>query len=204
MRRLITSTFVSLDGVVQAPGGPEEDVGGGFSLGGWTVPYFDESVGHFMDELMGHPFDLVLGRRTYDVFAGFWPTAGEQEGAKPLNEAVKHVASRGRPELTWERSQLIEGDVVEGVRALKEQDGPELQVHGSGELLQTLWAAGGLVDEIRLLTFPVLLGAGKRLFTGGAAPTALELVSSRTSSTGVVMTVHRAAGQVRTGTFGAR
>ena len=201
MRRLIASTFVSLDGVVQAPGGPGEDDSGGFASGGWTVPYFDETVGQFMDELMGHPFDLVLGRRTYDIFAGYWPGASEEEGAKPLNDAVKHVASRSRPELTWERSELLTGDVVEAVRALKQQDGPELQVHGSGDLLQTLWGAG-LVDEVRLLVFPVVLGSGKRLFEGGAAPTAYDLVSSRTSSTGVVMAVYRAAGQPQTGTFG--
>jgi dihydrofolate reductase len=163
--------------------------------------HFDESVGQFMDELMGHPFDLVLGRKTYDVFAAFWPNASEEEGAQPLNDAVKHVASRGRPELTWERSQLIDGDVVQGITALKQQEGPELQVHGSGHLLQTLWGAG-LVDEVRLLTFPVVLGSGKRLFEGGAAPTAFELVSSRVSSTGVVMAVYRAAGPPRTGSFG--
>ena len=202
MRKLVSSTFLSLDGVMQAPGGPEEDASGGFSLGGWTVPYFDETVGEFMDELMGHPFDLVLGRRTYDIFAGYWPTASEEEGAKPLNDAVKHVASRGRPELRWARSQLLEGDVAEAVTALKQSDGLELQVHGSGDLLQTLLAAG-LVDELRVLTFPVVLGSGKRLFEGGAAPTAYELVSSRTSSTGVVMSVYRAAGRPQTGTFGA-
>jgi dihydrofolate reductase len=155
-----------------------------------------------MDDLMGHPFDLVLGRRTYDIFAGYWPNASEEEGAKPLNDAVKHVASRGTPELTWERSELLGGDVVEAVRALKEQDGPELQVHGSGDLLQTLLAAG-LVDELRVLTFPVVLGSGKRLFEGGAAPTAFELVSSRTSSSGAVMAVYRAAGQPQTGSFGS-
>ncbi len=121
MRKLISSTFVSLDGVVQAPGGPQEDTSGGFSLGGWTVPYFDQTVGEFMDDLMGHPFELVLGRRTYDIFAGYWPNASEEEGAKPLNDAVKHVASRGTPELTWARSERIEGDVVEGVAALKRQ-----------------------------------------------------------------------------------
>ena len=202
MRKLVSSTFVSLDGVMQAPGGPEEDTAGGFALGGWTVPCFDESVGEFMDDLMGHPFDLVLGRRTYDIFAGYWPTASEEEGAKPLNDAVKHVASRGTPDLTWDRSVRIEGDVVAGVAALKEQDGPELQVHGSGELLQTLLAAG-LVDELRVLVFPVVLGSGKRLFEGGAAPTAYELVSSRTSGTGVVMSVYRAAGAPQTGTFGS-
>jgi len=201
MRKLVSSTFVSLDGVVQAPGGPEEDTSGGFALGGWTVPCFDQTVGEFMDDLMGHPFDLVLGRRTYDIFAGYWPNASDAEGAGPLNSAVKHVASRGTPDLSWERSQLIEGDVVEGVRALKAADGPELQVHGSGDLLQTLLGAG-LVDELRVLTFPVVLGSGKRLFEGGAAPTALELVSSRTSSTGVVMAVYRAAGQPQTGSFG--
>jgi dihydrofolate reductase len=202
MRKLISSTFVSLDGVMQAPGGPEEDTSGDFSLGGWTVSFFDETVGEFMDDLMGHPFDLVLGRRTYDIFAGYWPTASEEEGAKPLNDAVKHVASRGTPDLTWARSERIEGDVVERVRALKQGDGPELQVHGSGDLLQTLLAAG-LVDELRVLVFPVVLGSGRRLFEGGAAPTAYELVSSRTSATGVVMAVYRAAGQPQTGTFGS-
>ena len=202
MRKLVVSTFVSLDGVVQAPGGPEEDPTGGFALGGWTVPYFDQSVGEFMDGLMGHPFDLVLGRKTYDIFAGYWPTASEEEGAKPLNDAVKHVASRGTPELTWDRSELLAGDVVEAVRALTQQDGPELQVHGSGDLLQTLLAAG-IVDELRVLTFPVVLGAGKRLFEGGAAPTAYEVVSHRVSDSGVVMAVYRAAGRPQTGSFGS-
>jgi len=200
MRRLVASTFVSLDGVMQAPGGPGEDESGGFSLGGWTVPYFDESVGAFMDELMGHPFDLVLGRRTYDVFAAHWPNASEDEGAKPLNDAVKHVASRGTPELPWERSVLLEGDVVQAVAALKEQDGPELQVHGSSELLQALLAAR-LVDEHRVLTFPVVLGSGKRLFGEGAVPTAMRLVSSATSATGIVMAVYEPVGEVQTGSF---
>ena len=201
-RRLITSTFVSLDGVMQAPGGPEEDVSGGFALGGWTVPHFDESVGAFMDELMGHPFDLVLGRRTYDIFAAYWPGAGDELGAKPLNDATKHVASRSRPELAWERSVLLGEDVVESVRQLKQQDGPELQVHGSSDLLQTLVPAG-LVDEFRLVVFPVVLGRGKRLFGEGTAPAGLRLTSSRVSSTGVVMSVYEAAGEVRTGAFAA-
>lgn len=200
MRRLVVSTFVSVDGVAQAPGGPQEDESGGFSLGGWTVPYFDEQVGAFMDELMGTPFDLVLGRRTYDVFAAHWPHASEEEGAGPLNDAVKHVASRGRPELSWQRSVLLEGDVVQAVRALKEQDGRELQVHGSLELLQALLPAG-LVDQLRLVVFPVVLGSGKRLFGEGAAPTALRLVSSTTSGTGVVMAVYEPSGDVQTGSF---
>jgi dihydrofolate reductase len=199
VRRLVVSTFVSLDGIAQAPGGPEEDEAGGFSLGGWTVPYFDDTVGAFMDELMGKPFDLVLGRRTYEIFAAYWPHAGE-EGA-PLNDATKHVASRGRPDLPWGPSALLGGDVVAGVRALKEQDGPELQVHGSLDLLQTLLGAD-LVDELRLVAFPVVLGTGKRLFGDGAAPGAWRLLSSSTSATGVTMAVYEPAGAVPTGSFG--
>lgn len=199
MRRLVVSAFVSLDGVVQAPGGPGEDESGGFALGGWTVPHFDEEVGAFMGELMGVPFDLVLGRRTYDVFAAHWPHAPAEEAA-PFDGAVKHVASRGTPDLSWQGSHLLEGDVVAAVRALKEQDGPELQVHGSGDLLQTL-LPGGVVDVLRLLVFPVVLGPGKRLFGPGAVPAGLRLVSSRTSPSGVVMSVYEPAGEVRTGSF---
>ncbi len=195
------STFVSLDGIAQAPGGPEEDETGGFPLGGWTVPFFDESVGAFMDELMGKPFDMVLGRRTYDIFAGFWPHASEEQGAAPLNAATKHVASRSTPALTWGPAESLEGDVVEAVRALKEQDGPELQVHGSIDLLQTLLPAG-VVDELRVLTFPVVLGRGKRLFGEGSGSASLRLVRSSTSGTGVVMSVYEPAGDVQTGSFG--
>ena len=200
MRKLIVSAFVTLDGVVQAPGGPGEDDEGGFTHGGWTVPYFDEHLGQVMGELMGKPFDLVLGRKTYDIFASYWPTASEEEGAKPLNDATKHVASRGEPSLEWDRSFLIEGDVAEGVAALKAQDGPELQVHGSGNLVQTL-LRHGLVDEWQLLTFPVVVGAGKRLFGGDALPGALRLVGSSVSGTGVVVTRYEAAGDVVTGSF---
>jgi len=203
VRKLIVSAFLSLDGVVQAPGGPGEDEDGGFTLGGWTVPFFDDHVGAAMGELMGRPFDLVLGRRTYDVFAAFWPTAGEDEGAGPLNAATKHVASRGRPTLDWAGSHLIEGDVAQGVAALKEQDGPELQVHGSGDLVQTL-LRHGLVDEWQLLTFPVVLGSGKRLFGEGALPHSLRVLSSTVSGTGVVITRYASAGDVVTGSFGAQ
>jgi dihydrofolate reductase len=202
MRKLVVSAFLTLDGVVQAPGGPGEDDDGGFPHGGWTVPYFDEHLGEVMGAFMAGPFDLVLGRRTYDIFAAYWPTASAEEGAQPLNDAHKHVASRGRPDLTWARSSLIEGDVAQGVAALKEQDGPELQVHGSGNLLQTLHRHG-LVDEWQLLTFPVVLGQGKRLFTDGALPAALRLVHSSVSSTGVVVGRYVRAGDVVTGTFGA-
>lgn len=149
---------------------------------------------------MSKPFDLVLGRRTYDIFAGYWPHAGEDEGAKPLNDAHKYVASHGRPELAWGPSTLLEGDVVEAVRALKEQDGRELQVHGSSDLLQSLIPAG-VIDEYRVLTFPVVLGHGKRLFGEGVAPAGLRLRSSSVSGTGVVMSVYEPAGPVPTGSF---
>ena len=200
MRKLIVTAFLTLDGVVQAPGGPGEDDEGGFPFGGWTVPFFDEHLGEVMGALMGKPFDLVLGRKTYDIFAAYWPTASEEDGGKPLNDATKHVASRGRPSLEWDRSVLIEGDVAEGVAALKEQDGPELQVHGSGNLVQTL-LRHGLVDEWQLLTFPVVLGQGKRLFADGAVPAALRLVSSSVSGTGVVVGRYVPAGDVVTGSF---
>jgi len=202
MRKLVVSAFMTLDGVVQAPGGPSEDEEGGFTRGGWTVPYFDEHLGEVMGAFMGKPFDLVLGRKTYDIFAAFWPTASEEEGAKPLNDATKYVASRSRPTLPWERSVLIEGDVAQGVAALKQQEGPELQVHGSGDLVQTL-LRHGLVDEWQLLTFPVALGTGKRLFADGTVPAAFQLVSSSVSGTGVVVARYAAAGDVVTGTFGA-
>lgn len=202
MRQLIVTTFLTLDGVMQAPGGPEEDTSGGFAHGGWTVPHFDEAVGAFMDRTMGVPFDLVLGRRTYDIFAAFWPHASEEEGAGPLNAATKYVASRGRPDLGWERSVLLEPDPVTALRALKAEDGPQLQVHGSGDLLQTL-VGTDLVDEYRVLVFPVLVGPGKRLFGEGTAPRGLRLLESTVSGTGVVMSRYATEGEVRAGSFGA-
>ncbi len=202
MRKLVVSTFLTLDGVMQAPGGPEEDAGDGFAHGGWAFPYFDDEVGAFMDELMGKPLDLVLGRRTYDIFAAFWPNASEEQGAKPLNDATKYVASRGRPKLDWSTSVLIEGELAEGIKALKLQDGPELQVHGSADLIQTL-LRHGLVDQYRLLVFPVVIGSGKRLFADGAIPSGLKLVESRVSASGVVMGVYEPAGELVTGTFGS-
>jgi dihydrofolate reductase len=199
MRQLIVTTFISLDGVMQAPGGPEEDTDGGFDQGGWSFGYWDQAMMDAMDETMGVPFDLVLGRRTYEIFAAHWPHA-EDEAARQLNGAAKHVASTTRTELEWENSHLIEGDVPAGVRALKEQDGPELQVHGSATLLQTL-VAHGLVDEFRLMVFPVVLGKGKRLFGDGAAPAGLELTSSRTSSTGVLIARYRTGAEIKRGSF---
>jgi dihydrofolate reductase len=200
MRRLIVNTFLTLDGVMQAPGGPGEDDSDGFTQGGWSVNYWDERMGEVMDELMGRPFSLVLGRRTYDIFAGFWPAATEEQGAKPLNDAVKYVASRSRPTLSWDKSVLIDGDAADGVAALKKQDGPELQVHGSADLLQTL-IRHNLVDQYRLWIFPVVVGSGKRLFANGTVPAALKLVDSVVSTTGVVIGTYEPAGDIRLGSF---
>ena len=200
MRTLIVSTFLTLDGVMQAPGGPGEDDSGGFAHGGWSVNYWDERMGQVMGEAMGVPFDLVLGRRTYDIFAAHWPHASDDDGAKPLNDAVKYVASRSRPTLEWSNSVLIEGDAAEGVAELKRGDGPELQVHGSSDLIQTL-VRHGLVDQYRLWVFPLVLGSGKRLFGEGAIPAGLKLVDSTISSTGVVIGTYEPAGEIVTGSF---
>jgi dihydrofolate reductase len=199
MRTLVVNTFLTLDGVMQAPGGPEEDDSGGFSQGGWSVNYWDDRMGEVMGESMSRPFDLVLGRRTYDIFAAYWPQATEP-GAGQLNEATKYVASRGRPALDWPTSVLVEGDAAEGVAALKQGDGPELQVHGSADLLQTL-IRHNLVDRYRLWTFPVVVGSGKRLFAGGTVPAALRLVDSTVSTTGVVIGTYEPAGEITTGSF---
>jgi dihydrofolate reductase len=200
MRKLIVTTFLTLDGVMQAPGGPEEDAEGGFAYGGWSVNYWDDVMGQVMGEFMGRPFDLVLGRRTYDLFASYWPNAPEEAGGKPLNDATKYVASRGRPNLSWARSVLIEGDAAEGIAQLKQGDGPELQVHGSGNLAQTLMRHN-LVDEFHLMVFPVVVGSGKRLFADGTVPAALRLVDSKVSTTGVVIGTYEPAGEIVTGSF---
>ena len=200
MRKLIVSTFLTLDGVMQAPGGPEEDPSGGFAFGGWSVNYWDEQMGQVMDEAMSTGFDLVLGRKTYEIFAAFWPNAPEEAGAKPLNDATKFVASRTLRSLDWSNSVLIEGDAAEGIAALKQGSGPELQVHGSGNLIQTL-LRNSLVDEYRVWTFPVVVGSGKRLFSDGAIPIGLKLIDSKVSSTGVVMAKYVPAGEIVTGSF---
>jgi dihydrofolate reductase len=201
MRQLKVTTFLTLDGVMQGPGGPGEDDEGGFAHGGWSVNLWDDQVGEAMDRFMKPPFDLVLGRKTYDIFAAYWPTAPEAEGSKPLNDATKYVASRSRPRLEWDRSVLLDGDVAEAVAALKQEDGPELQAHGSGNLSQTLMRHG-LIDEFHLLVFPVVLGSGKRLFADGTVPSALRLVESSVSPSGVVIGRYQPAGDVTTGSFG--
>jgi dihydrofolate reductase len=202
MRELLVTTFLTLDGVMQGPGGPGEDDSGGFTHGGWSVNYWDDLMGQVMGEATSKPFAMVLGRTTYDIMAAYWPHASEEEGAKPLNEATKYVASRGRPNLdAWSNSVLVEGDAAEGIAALKKQDGPELQVHGSGTLVQTLMRHN-LVDRYRLWVFPVLLGSGKRLFADGTVPSGLKLVDSKVSTTGVVIGTYEPAGEIVTGSFG--
>ena len=201
MRKLIVTTFLTLDGVMQAPGGPDEDPEDDFAFGGWSVNYWDDTMAQHMGEFMGKPFDMVLGRNTYEIFAAYWPHASEEEGAKPLNDATKHVASRTLKTLDWQNSVLIEGDVPEAVAALKNQEGPELQVHGSGNLIQTL-LRHNLVDGFHLMTFPVIVGRGKRLFADGTTPSGLKLVDSLVSSTGVTIGTYVPTGDVVTGSFG--
>jgi dihydrofolate reductase len=201
MRKLIVTTFLTLDGVMQAPGGPGEDDSGGFAHGGWSVNNWDDLMGEVKSEELDHPFDLLLGRRTYEIFASDWPTAPEEAGGKPLNDATKYVASRSRPPLEWTPALLLEGDAAEGVAAVKREDvGPELQVHGSGNLAQTL-IRHGVVDEYHLWVFPLVLGSGKRLFADGTIPAALRLVDSKVSTTGVVMGTYEPAGEVVAGSF---
>jgi dihydrofolate reductase len=201
MRKLIVSTFLTLDGVMQAPGGPGEDDSGGFTHGGWSVNYWDDQMGQVMGEATSRPFAMVLGRRTFDIMAAYWPHAPEEEGGKVFNEATKYVASRGRPNLeAWSNSVLIEGDAAEGLAALKAEDGPELQVHGSANLVQTL-LRHKLVDQFRLWVFPLVIGSGKRLFSEGTIPSGLTLVDHKVSTTGVVIGTYEPAGEIATGSF---
>ena len=200
MRKLIVITFLSLDGVMQAPGGQGEDDDGGFSHGGWSATYWDERMVQVMGEATSGSFDLLLGRRTYDILGAYWPHVPDEPGAKPLNDATKYVASRGRPALVWAPSVLIGGDAAAGVTTLKEDGGPDLLVYGSGNLIQTLMRHE-LVDRYHLWVFPVVLGSGKRLFSDGAIPSALTLVDSTVSTTGVVIGTYEPAGELVTGSI---
>lgn len=202
MRKLSVAAFVSLDGVMQGPGGPQEDTDSGFTLGGWTVPYFDETVGKAMDAVLADPYDLLLGRRTYEIFANHWPKLEGQDALADQFGAInKYVATRN-PDYTtsWRNSHVLKGDAVAAVRNLKTEEGRNLLTQGSAQFIQALLAAD-VVDEIHTLTFPVLLGKGKRLFGGGVAPSALSLVSSITSPSGVTINRYAMAGAVQTGSF---
>lgn len=199
MRDLVVTAFVTLDGVMQAPGGPEEDPTGGFEYGGWSVSAWDDAMQEVMGKAIEQPADLVLGRKTYEIFAAHWPY-DEGPMADKLNAARKYVASRTLESAEWQNSVVLRGDVVAEVRALKEEDGPELQIQGSAGLIQTL-AAAGLVDEYRLWIFPVVVGKGKRVFGDDVAAAEFTLLDSKTSSTGVLMTRYRKSGPVEIGSF---
>ena len=198
MRKIIVLSFITLDGVMQAPGGPEEDPTGGFQYGGWTVPYFDEFLGNVMGEQMNRPFDLLLGRKTFEIFASYWPHHPE-EGAG-INKATKYVASNTLTEHEWKESVFLKGNIVDEIMKLKQQDGPDLQVHGSSNLIQTL-LKHDLVDEFWLKIFPVTVGTGKCLFDTGTIPAAYTLIESKTSPSGVIIASFKRAGEVKTGSF---
>src|SRR5258706_8845548 len=201
MRSVVAGAFVSLDGVMQARGGPTEDPTGGFTLGGWTVNYWDETMGQFMGEMFADPFDLLLGRKTYEIFAAHWPFAEAGDPiAESFNAATKYVATSSNAPLTWNNSVALNGDVAAEIARLKRGDGPRLLTQGSSVLLQTL-LAHDLIDEFRLLTFPLVLGPGKRLFGSGARPGALKLAKTSVSTTGVITSVYDRAGAIATGSF---
>ncbi len=202
MRKLVVLSFISLDGVIQAPGGPDEDPSGGFSRGGWVAPYSDDYLGDVTTKQLDRPFALLLGRRTYEIFAAYWPYVDARENpfAGPFNSAKKYVASRTLRKLDWSNAELLKGDIAKEVKKLKEQDGPELHVYGSGNLIQTLMKQD-LVDEFRLKIFPITLGRGKRLFAEGAMPAGFELVQSGISPKGVIVADYVRAGDVKTGSF---
>jgi len=199
MRKLIVNTFVTLDGVMQAPGGPGEDPTGNFQYEGWSVNYWDDIMNQVMGEFMSSPSELLLGRKTYEIFATHWPYSTEP-GAEELNNAKKYVASRTLNQVDWNNSTLLKGDVVQEIRKLKAQDGPDLMVHGSSNLIQTL-LKNNLIDELRLLIFPVVIGNGKRLFGQGTVPSGLKLMDSKTSSTGVIIAIYAPGGDLKTGSF---
>ena len=198
MRKIIILTFISLDGVMQAPGGPEEDTSGGFEYGGWTVPYFDEFMNGVMGEQMTKPFDLLLGRRTFEIFASYWPKHGDKWPG--INTVTKYVASNSLTKHEWNNSVFLKGDVANEIKKLKEQDGPDLQVYGSGNLIQTL-LKHDLVGELWLKIFPITLGKGRKLFTEGIIPAGWKLIDSKVSPQGVIVANYKREGKVKTGSF---
>lgn len=198
MRTIIVITQVTLDGIMQAPGGPEEDPRGGFTHGGWAMPFMDDDSGQAIGEIIAGEFDLLLGRRTYEIFASYWPHHADNPIGKAFNQAKKHVVTCTLAHLDWANSQPIGGDAVAELRRLKASDGPVLHVWGSSELLQTLIAAD-LVDEYRFWVFPVVLGEGKRLFGNGVPPRGLTLVGTRSTPSGVLLNTYRPAGPLPAG-----
>lgn len=207
MRKIVANIFVTLDGVMQAPGGPEEDPTGDFKHGGWTVNYWDDMMGKVMDdEVMSKPFDLLLGRKTYEIFAAYWPFVKNAPSnpdniiADRLNSARKYVVSKTLSKADWENSIIIKSDIVKKIIELKKQIGPEIQVHGSSKLIQNL-LKHDLIDEFRVWIFPLIIGAGKRLFGEGTIPAGLKLLDSKTSTTGVIIATYSRSGKIKTGSF---
>jgi len=196
MRKIIVLEFLSLDGVMQAPGGPEEDTSGGFKYGGWTAPFFDDFAGAEMGKQMAGEYDLLLGRKTFDIFANYWPEHSDEW--KQVNEITKYVASSTMTESTWKPSVFLKD--TDAIKKLKEEDGVPLQVYGSGNLVQTL-LKHDLVDELWLKIFPVTLGQGKKLFADGTIPKSFELVDSKVSPKGVIFANFKRGGEVKTGSF---
>jgi dihydrofolate reductase len=196
MRKLIVLSFITIDAVMQAPGGPTEDESGGFSYGGWLVPYFDEFLGNIMAEQMSKPFDLLLGRKTFEIFASYWPYHVD-EGPE-INRATKYVVSNTLTSHDWDKSVFLSGNVVDEIKKLKQQEGLDLQVHGSANLIQTL-LKHDLIDEFWLKIFPITLGTGKRLFAEGTMPAAFKASETQLSPTGVIVTKYERAGEVKTG-----
>ena len=199
MRKVIAAAFLSLDGVMQAPGGLEEDPSGGFLHGGWTFHYWDDLMGEVMGKTMAEPFDLLLGRKTYEIFAAHWPEFHGDPIADKFNAATKYVATSSQAPLSWKNSVAIRDAAVE-VQRLKQEEGPHLLVQGSSVLVQTL-LANDLIDQFNLMVFPLLLGRGKKFFGTGAMPAALKLVESKVSTTGVTMNTYMRGGSIRTGSF---
>ena len=202
MRKIIATTFVSIDGVMQAPGGPTEDSSGGFQLGGWQAPHFDEALGTALGDVFSRPFDLLLGRKTYDIFAAYWPFVGKDDPLGTVFDRItKYVATRTPDRtLSWQNSQTLGADIVATLQQLKRSEGTDILVQGSSDLLQTL-LANGLVDEFTLVVVPVVLGKGKRLFGDGAQPVGMKLVSSQATPAGVIVAKYRLDGTVKIGDF---
>ena len=198
MRKLIVQSFITLDGVIQAPGGPEEDTSGGFTHGGWQAPYLDEFLGKILDEELGEPFDLLLGRKTFEIFAAYWPYHKEGEPGFGINHAIKYVASHTLTSHEWGKTVFLKGDVAEEVRKLKQQAGPAIWVYGSGNLIQTL-LRHDLIDEFWLKIVPITLGTGKRLFAEGTILAAFKLAKSKASPTGVIVAYLERSGAVQAG-----
>jgi len=201
MRKIITTTFITLDGVMQAPGGPQEDTTNGFAYGGWSANYWDKTMGDIMDKFMGIPFELLLGKVTYDIFAVYWPHTNQDSSvAIPFNATKKYVVSHTKQELSWNNSELVTGDVVATIKNLKAMPGPDVWVHGSGNLIQTL-LKNNLIDRMHIWIFPVTVGNGKRLFGEGTQAGGFKLVDSKLSSTGVFIGTYEPDGPLKTGSL---